>query len=396
MKLMDKVCFHKPITTSREFFQPNKGIKCVHYGDIYKNYSGKTVLSSAIINSFTNDIAPEKILYCDSIIVPDVTETVSDWGHFTYIKFDGTPYINGTHAVALTANSPLELQYIFRYLSSNPNRRRLQTLLNGSTVFQISIKNFSDFNLDKYQDQAAVQCHIVDILGSIDEKIEFFDSQIKLLEDQGQLLYKDIFESLTIKTEKIDLAKIAVFQNGYSYSGDELCEISADCLATIKNFDRQGGFKIDGFKPIKVAGKIKPEMYAEVGDLLVAHTDLTQNADIIGNPVLLLNTSTYKRVIISMDLVKVKSNTLSNELLYYILKSKKFKGHALGYCSGTTVLHLNKKALQEYTFDMPIDKEVIVRLEKQLSVIFDRIKLILKEIEQLKKLKELYLKKFFN
>ena len=162
MKLMDKVCFHKPITTSREFFQPNKGIKCVHYGDIYKNYSGKTVLSSAIINSFTNDIAPEKILYCDSIIVPDVTETVSDWGHFTYIKFDGTPYINGTHAVALTANSPLELQYIFRYLSSNPNRRRLQTLLNGSTVFQISIKNFSDFNLDKYQDQAAVQCHIVD------------------------------------------------------------------------------------------------------------------------------------------------------------------------------------------------------------------------------------------
>ena len=240
------------------------------------------------------------------------------------------------------------------------------------------------------------QLYIVDILGSIDEKIEFFDSQIKLLEEQGQLLYKDIFESLTIKTEKIDLAKIAVFQNGYSYSGDELCEISADCLATIKNFDRQGGFKIDGFKPIKVAGKIKPEMYAEVGDLLVAHTDLTQNADIIGNPVLLLNTSTYKRVIISMDLVKVKSNTLSNELLYYILKSKKFKGHALGYCSGTTVLHLNKKALQEYTFDMPIDKEVIVRLEKQLSVIFDRIKLILKEIEQLKKLKELYLKKFFD
>ena len=237
---------------------------------------------------------------------------------------------------------------------------------------------------------------MVDILGTLDEKIDFFDKQIQLLEKQGQLFYQDIFESSKFKTEKVDLAKIAVFQNGYSYSGDELCETSADCLATIKNFDRQGGFKIDGFKPIKVAGKIKPEMYAEVGDLLVAHTDLTQNADIIGNPALLLNTSMYKRVIISMDLVKVNSNTLSNELLYYILKSDKFKGHARGYCSGTTVLHLNKKALQEYMFDMPIDKEVVLRLEKHLSAIFDRIKSILKEIEQLKKLKSLYLKKFFD
>ena len=76
MKLKDKIIIHKAITTSREYFQDNIGIKCVHYGDIYKNYSGKTVLSSNIINSFINDVSPEKILYCDSIIVPDVTETI--------------------------------------------------------------------------------------------------------------------------------------------------------------------------------------------------------------------------------------------------------------------------------------------------------------------------------
>ena len=237
---------------------------------------------------------------------------------------------------------------------------------------------------------------MVDILGSIDEKIEFFDKQIRLLEKQGQLLYQNVFESSEVETEKVNLSKIATFQNGYSYSGEELCETSIDCLATIKNFDRQGGFKIEGFKPIKVVGKIKPEMYAEIGDLLVAHTDLTQKADIIGNPALLLNTSTYKHVVISMDLVKVKSNTLSNELLYYILKSDKFKGHALGYCSGTTVLHLNKKALQEYAFDMPIDKEVVSQLEEKLSTIFKRIETTLKEIEGLKKLKQLYLQKFFG
>ena len=162
MKLKEKVFFHKPITTSREFFQSNQGIKCVHYGDVYKNYSGKTIRSSTIINSFSNEVSKEKILYCDSIIVPDVTETISDWGHFTYIKFDGAPYINGTHTIALTSNSALELQYLFRYLSSDLNRRRLQTLLNGSTVFQISIKNFSDFYLESYQTEIQEQRHIVD------------------------------------------------------------------------------------------------------------------------------------------------------------------------------------------------------------------------------------------
>ena len=162
MKLQDKITIHKAITTSREFFRDNLGIKCVHYGDIYKNYSGKTILSSNIINSFVNEVLPEKILYCDSIIVPDVTETVSDWGHFTYIKYDGTPYINGTHAIALTSSSTDELQYLFRYLSSNLNRKRLQTLLNGSTVFQIGIKDFYAFSLENYHDETSTQKHIVD------------------------------------------------------------------------------------------------------------------------------------------------------------------------------------------------------------------------------------------
>ena len=163
MKLKEKIIFHKAIATSREFFKEGIGIKCVHYGDIYKNYSGKKVCSSNVINSFANPVAAEKILYCDSIIVPDVTETVSDWGHFTYIEYDGTPYINGTHAIALTCNSNDELKYIFRYLSSNLNRKRLQAYLNGSTVFQINVKDFGLFSLENYHDNPVDQQHIVDI-----------------------------------------------------------------------------------------------------------------------------------------------------------------------------------------------------------------------------------------
>ena len=233
---------------------------------------------------------------------------------------------------------------------------------------------------------------MVDILG----KIEFYDSFIHSLEKEGELLFNDFMGNSLLPKERVCLSDIASFFNGYSYSGDELCEQSDEALVTIKNFDRNGGFKVEGFKPIRVLGKIKPSMYVEIGDLLVAHTDLTQNADIIGNPVLVLTLGSYKKAIISMDLVKVVSDKVSKEFLYYLLKSPDFKGHALGYCAGTTVLHLNKKALQEYVFNMPSDYALISEVSDKLKAIFDCIQNALLESQMLSELKELYLKKFFG
>ena len=237
---------------------------------------------------------------------------------------------------------------------------------------------------------------MVDILGTLDEKIEYYDKLIKSLEHDGELIFKIFIENKTQSKERICLSDIATFYNGYSYSGEELCDQSEEALVTIKNFDRNGGFKVEGFKPIRITGKIKPSMYVELGDLLVAHTDLTQNADIIGNPIILFNLGQYNKAAISMDLVKVESSRLSKELLYYILKSPDFKAHALGYCSGTTVLHLNKKALQEYEFDLPIDNSLIDTISGKLRVIFERIQNAFLESQKLTQLKQLYLQKFFG
>ena len=129
---------------------------------------------------------------------------------------------------------------------------------------------------------------------------------------------------------------------------------------------------------------------------MVAHTDLTQNADIIGNPVLVLSSGQYKNLVASMDLVKVVPKSyFSERILYLLLKSADFKGHALGYSAGTTVLHLSKKALQEYQFNSP-NKDVIVSLDEKLLPLFKRLKILLAENQKLAELKQLYLKKFFG
>ena len=61
----------------------------------------------------------------------------------------------------------------------------------------------------------------------------------------------------------------------------------------------------------------------------------------------------------SMDLVKVtpKTNEISTFLLAAILKNKEFKTYCLRYKSGTTVLHLSKRALPEYRLTFPNNKD---------------------------------------
>ena len=161
MRIKDLFEINKALTTSREFFDDNKGIPCVHYGDIYRFYNEKTILSSNILNKFTLNLDKLKPINQDSIIMPDVTETITDFGHLTYIKYDKTQYINGTHTLAILNNRNNNLKYLFYYLQSSKIKKQLQTLLLGSTVFQISKKDLENFELQSIHNESE-QRHIVD------------------------------------------------------------------------------------------------------------------------------------------------------------------------------------------------------------------------------------------
>ena len=97
-----------------------------------------------------------------------------------------------------------------------------------------------------------------------------------------------------------------------------------------------------------------------------------------------------------MDLVIVKPKNINKFLLYLYLHNKDFKDHALGYTSGTTVLHLNKKALQEYKICFPVDNEKLIKLENQIELLILKQSSIIEINLKLNKLKQLYLKKFFG
>lgn len=169
-------------------------------------------------------------------------------------------------------------------------------------------------------------------------------------------------------------------------------------MATIKNFDRNGGFKLDGYKEIIPSSKLKHEHHVELFDTLVAHTDLTQNAEVIGNAEPVLSLSGYDDIIFSMDVVKVvpDNSTISKFLIAAILQTQEFKDHCLGYVNGTTVLHLSKKALPEYALMLPSDFTILRPLDDVVSSMYKQMALNIDESVRLATLRDSLLPKLMS
>ena len=257
------------------------------------------------------------------------------------------------------------------------------------------------------------QRRIASILSSLDRKIELNNKINADLEEMAQAIFKNWFvdfepfkDGKFVDSELgmipegwkvISLNEILDNVSGYSYKGSEL-QSSNIAMATIKNFERKGGFKTEGYKEIVISKKIKETQFVDMFDVLVAHTDLTQNAEIVGNPAIVLSKGGYEKLIMSMDLTKVisKIDGVTNGLLYCILSTSRFKEHALGYVNGTTVLHMSKKAVPEYTCAFPKDINQIRDLCITLDAIYKRMAVTYDENSRLSLLRDTLLPRLMS
>jgi type I restriction enzyme S subunit len=237
------------------------------------------------------------------------------------------------------------------------------------------------------------QRHIVDTIGSIDDLIDKNNKEIDAITNWCASFFKT---KIIGKSEDVPLSKACIFENGYSYSGSEL-KPSATGMVTIKSFERTGGFKADGIKAIAPSKNIKKCKQCDVGDILVAHTDLTKNQEIIGAPVLITTLGDFSSLIFSMDLVKVipSSNLYGSVIIYQSLLASAFQKYSLGFCSGTTVVHLNKRALNTFVVSLP-KVDAIDAIRKPLESGQSLIVKLTQENNWLQKEKETLLDKYFG
>lgn len=288
------------------------------------------------------------------------------------------------------------LYYLIKY-----NVLVLKKNTHGS-VFDTITRNTFD-NIEVELPSIEIQEKIASILSDYDEKIELNNvinnnllQQIQLLCRSWLVDYAPFGYEQPATWSVVPLSLIADFVSGYSYKGAELAD-SDIAMATIKNFDRKGGFKLDGYKEIQPSAKLKPEQHAQLFDTLVAHTDLTQNAEVIGNAEPILSMSGYNDIVFSMDVVKVlPKEGVSRFLIAALLQDGRFKAHALGYVNGTTVLHLSKKALPEFELLLPPDLEELAPLANAVEAMYRKIADNIDESTHLANLRNTLLPRFMS
>lgn len=212
------------------------------------------------------------------------------------------------------------------------------------------------------------QKSIASILSSLDDKIDLLHRQNKTLEALAEALFRQWFVEEANTKEEICLEDYVDTINGYSYKSSEL-NPSDNALVTLKSFHRDGSFRLDGFK--EFTGKINEHQIVKQGDLIVAHTDITQDAEVIGNPVLVIGDPKYKTLVMTMDCVKVipKNNKMSIPFLYFLMRTREFKFHCLGCANSTTVLHLSKKAIPTFWFVKPDFEKIRLFTEETENMI---------------------------
>lgn len=325
-------------------------------------------------------------------------------GNVRYFK--GEAYMT-EHAVVCQANEKADTYYLSALLSTlHLERLSGQSAQPGLAVGTLSVQ---EINLPSLE----AQRNIASILSSLDRKIELNNKINADLEEMAQAIFKNWFvdfepfkDGKFVDSELgmipegwkvISLNEILDNVSGYSYKGSEL-QSSNIAMATIKNFERKGGFKTEGYKEIVISKKIKETQFVNMFDVLVAHTDLTQNAEIVGNPAIVLSKGGYEKLIMSMDLTKVisKIEGVTNGLLYCILSTSRFKEHALGYVNGTTVLHMSKKAVPEYTCAFPKDINQIRDLCITLDSIYKRMAVTYEENSRLSLLRDTLLPRLMS
>jgi len=257
------------------------------------------------------------------------------------------------------------------------------------------------------------QQEIIDKLRPLDEKIRTNNRIEELLQETVETLFRYYFvdfepfdslvqsdvgevpEQFTVKA----LDDVLSFQRGYSYSGDELIDEESEKdpeqgypMVNLGNIAPGGGYRPEN---LKYCENIPNDRYlVEPGDLIISHTDMTQDRKILGSPVIVPELD-KRPILFSHHLYAIKDTEVPIEFLYYYFLSPYFKPKAESFASGTTVLSFSSKITSDV--QIPIPPEGILDNYLELArPAFKRIESIRLENEHLLQLRNRILPKLMS
>ena len=263
-------------------------------------------------------------------------------------RFDG---ICSTDIWVVRPQTGVDAGFLFYLLASSPFVGFASQGAGGTRMPRAKWEHIAGFSfrLPPLAEQGA----IARILGALDDKIELNRHMAARSDETVQALFKSWF----VKTEPSwpvkKLAEVSSTKKGRSYRSEELVGHSNTAMVTLKSFKRGGGYRPDGLKPFM--GPYKDEQVVRSGDVVVACTDVTQAADVVGRSAVVQSSRTFNTLVASLDvlILRPKGNLVSSAFLYGLTNTHGFVAHAQSYATGTTVLHMDSRAVPSFEFRYP-------------------------------------------
>ena len=353
----------------------NKGIMYVEE-DTYKSISKYTVNSKNVIIAIVGSTIGLVSIVGETLDNANLTENC--------VKF-------------INLNEIID-EYLFYFLRSSKGQEEIRRGVVGSSQPKLPIYNIENIKI-KFP-SIENQKKIVKILSDLDKKIELNNRINDNLHELLKGIYDDWFEKYNypnsnknkhINWKRDKLGNYLKVERGLSYKGEFLSDKGTP-MVNLGNVMPNGVFRIEKNK--YYTGDYKEKVTANVGDIVIANTDMTQNREVLGTPVII--PPIYEdKIIYSHHIYGLKNLKLPKLFVFYSLLKPKFRNLAGGSATGTTVLALPKEVIEDYEIVIP-DEETLNNFTELAEKIQRRRENIILENINLDQLRDILLPKLMN
>ena len=294
---------------------------------------------------------------------------------FVDILDDGDVAFGSTEFIVLRAKNETNPEFLYYFSISPDFRKRAIECMEGTSGRQRVNENTLK-TLELPIPEPQTQQSIAAVLSALDKKIALNKQINARLEEMAKTLYDYWFVQFdfpdangkpykssggemvfdeTLKREipkgweVKSLGKHITIKRGISYKSNEIKDTGVPFI-NLNSFYLDGKFKFEGTKFF--TGKTKNDNFISSGDLLIAVTDVTRNADIIGKAFILPDLFNNSPVM-SCDVAKISSSELNNFYLERLFNSSSYHEYIKYFASGTLVLHLDIKGISWFDTYIP-------------------------------------------
>lgn len=309
--------------------------------------------------------------------------------------------------IRLRVNDKVDYRFLYIFISSQYFLRLIDTIAYGtSTQPNIQIGSLLSFEL--LLPEKKEQLIIIEVLSSLDNKIELLQKQNETLEKMAQAIFHEWFVEFNFPNEKGEPYKAS----GGKMIESELGEIPEgwEMVVVDEMFNFEKGIEVGSMNYLNKRKKLSDLYFYRVQDIskygdtpsIFVNEKLLKNKIFSEEDVLISLDGTLGRVYVggnggySSGIRKVsgKKGFISKSFILFLLKSPQFQQGLISFTSAETTIKHAGGALKYIM--IPINEEIISKSTFLLEPVFEKIISNVKQIKKLEEARDIILPKLMS